>query len=99
MEAGGRLGVVGCPSLREARCIRQLPASSRYSFVCPLAAVQPREPTHERHSVVVSGSARFMRFASYREGPRIVISERDVGELVAYLEKLGTGLKAACGKA
>jgi hypothetical protein len=35
---------------------------------------------------------------SYRKGQRIVISERDVGELMAYLEKLGTGLKAACGK-
>lgn len=36
---------------------------------------------------------------TYREGQRIVIAARDVSELVGTLEKLGTGLKAACGKA
>ena len=35
---------------------------------------------------------------AYKEGQRIVVSERDIGELLAYLDKLGSALKAACGK-
>jgi RNA polymerase subunit RPABC4/transcription elongation factor Spt4 len=35
----------------------------------------------------------------YRVGQRIVISDHDVGELVTSLDKLGVGLKVACGKA
>lgn len=34
---------------------------------------------------------------TYREGQRIVIADRDVSELVSTLDKLGGGLKAACG--
>ncbi|RFC34501.1 MAG: hypothetical protein DID91_2727702637 [Candidatus Nitrotoga sp. MKT] len=37
--------------------------------------------------------------ASYKEGQRIVISEKDIGELLKHLDKLGSGLKAACNKA
>lgn len=36
---------------------------------------------------------------TYKEGQRIVVSERDIGELLDCLDKLGSGLKAACGKA
>lgn len=36
---------------------------------------------------------------TYKEGQRIVVSERDIGELLACLDKLGSGLKAACEKA
>lgn len=35
---------------------------------------------------------------TYKEGQRIVVSERDIGELLAYLDTLGSGLKAACEK-
>ncbi|MBL4788229.1 MAG: hypothetical protein JKY60_04005 [Kordiimonadaceae bacterium] len=32
----------------------------------------------------------------YREGQRIVVSERDINDLLSALDKLGNGLKAAC---
>lgn len=35
---------------------------------------------------------------SYKEGQRIVISSRDISEFLGYLDRLGTGLKAACGE-
>lgn len=35
---------------------------------------------------------------AYKVGQRIVVSERDIGELLGYLEKLGTGLETACRK-
>ena len=35
---------------------------------------------------------------SYKEGQRIVVSERDIDELLSYVEKLGNGLKGACKK-
>ena len=34
----------------------------------------------------------------YKDGQRIVVSERDISELLTYLDKLGCALKAACGK-
>lgn len=34
----------------------------------------------------------------YKDGQRIVVSERDIRELLTYLDKLGSALKAACGK-
>lgn len=33
---------------------------------------------------------------TYKEGQRIVVSERDIGELLGYLDKLGHALKASC---
>lgn len=35
---------------------------------------------------------------SYKEGQRIVVSERDISELLNYLDRLGCGLKLACRK-
>ncbi|PFH12395.1 hypothetical protein BCF11_4876 [Collimonas sp. PA-H2] len=35
---------------------------------------------------------------TYKEGQRIVVSEKDVSEILASLNKLGTSLKAICGK-
>lgn len=37
--------------------------------------------------------------SSYKVGQRIVVSGKDIGELLNYLDKLGSGLKAACYKA
>lgn len=34
----------------------------------------------------------------YKDGQRIVVSERDIRELLTYLDKLGNALKVACGK-
>lgn len=36
---------------------------------------------------------------TYKEGQRIVVSERDIDELLLCLDKLGSALKASCGKA
>lgn len=36
---------------------------------------------------------------SYKEGQRIVVSNKDIDVLLSCLEKLGNGLKSACGKA
>lgn len=36
---------------------------------------------------------------TYKEGQRIVVSQRDINELLAYLDKLGGALKVACRKA
>lgn len=35
---------------------------------------------------------------TYKEGQRIVVSERDIGELLVYLDKLGSALKDATGR-
>jgi len=36
--------------------------------------------------------------SSYKEGQRIVVSDRDIDDLLNCLEKLGSGLKTACNR-